>query len=84
LPSKARTESQELERALAASLVEQQNPNAESIEDDFQRLLRESEREERERWQIREFISDSQRFRSLLREMPDVDPRDPCFQEFCP
>jgi hypothetical protein len=83
-PSQVLTESQELERAIAASLVEQQNPNAESTEDDFQRLLRESEREERERREIREFISDSQRFRDLLREMPGVDPSDPCFQEFCP
>jgi hypothetical protein len=51
-------------------------------EEDFQRILEESKREEEERKEIRNFMSDPRRVRSVLRAMEGVDAKDPCFKEF--
>jgi hypothetical protein len=69
-------------RAAAASLPGE-GEDEEPAEEAFQRMLRESEREERERQAIREFLRDRRRLHSLLAAMPGVDPKDPCFLEFC-
>jgi hypothetical protein len=53
-----------------------------ATEDDFQRILEESKREEEERKEIRIFMSDPRRVRSVLRAMEGVDAKDPCFKEF--
>jgi hypothetical protein len=76
----------DIERAIALSLQEQDAHGREQDEQEaeIQRLIEASERESRETEAIRAFIADPRALRSVLSELKDVDPNDPCFGPYLP
>jgi hypothetical protein len=78
-PGPPAPESEEIARAIAESFPQPQPP---ADEDEMQRLLRESEREARQTQEIRDFLRDKRRLRSVLAAMPGVNPDDPRFAVF--
>jgi hypothetical protein len=70
-------------QAIAASLAEAERERQLNCdEDDFMRMLEASAREASEVDRIRTFVSNPGTLKSVLRDLPGVDPEHSSFREF--